>query len=229
MLMTQCKRDVTPLLTHWSYVSCALSYWCVAGDCRFQSLTSCIVSTNLLYHCLYDVDDSMQKRHNSIANALELRLLCIKLLMCCWWLQIPEFDNLYSRCIYEPASITASMMSMTQCKRDITPLLTHWSYVSCALSYQCVAGDCRFQSLTTCIVSTNLLVSLLVYYDVDDSMQKRCNSIANALELRLLCIKLLMCCWWFQIPEFDKLYSIYEPASITASILWCWWLNAKEM
>ena len=37
----------------------------------------------------------MQKRHNSIANALELYLLCIKLLMCCWWFQIPEFDNLY--------------------------------------------------------------------------------------------------------------------------------------
>ena len=159
----------------------------------------------------------MQKRCNSIANALELRLLCIKLLMCCWWFQIPEFDKLYS--IYEPASITASMMSMTQCKRDITPLLTHWSYVSCALSYWCVVGDCRFQSLTSCIISTNLLVSPLVYYDVDDSMQKRCNSIANALELRLFCIKLSMCCWWFQIPEFDNLYSIYELASITACML----------
>ena len=29
-------------------------------------------------------------------------------------------------------------MSMAQCKKDVTPLLTHWSYVFLALSHRCV-------------------------------------------------------------------------------------------
>ena len=32
--------------------------------------------------------------------------------------------------------------------------------------------------------------------NIDGLMQKRCNSIANALELRLLCIKPLICLSW---------------------------------
>ena len=29
-------------------------------------------------------------------------------------------------------------MSMTQCKKDVTPVLTHWSYVFLALTHQCL-------------------------------------------------------------------------------------------
>ena len=45
--MGQCKKDVTSLLTHWSYV----------------------------FYTHSNIDGLVQERRNSIANALELRLL----------------------------------------------------------------------------------------------------------------------------------------------------------
>ena len=52
-----------------------------------------------------------------------------------------------------------TMISMGQCKKDVTPLLTLWSYV----------------------------FRLLDEDDIDVLVQERRNSIANALELRLSC------------------------------------------
>ena len=64
MSMGQCKRDITPLLMHWSYIFLALTH----RLCNFQIR---------LISWMYYVDGLKQKRRNSIANALELHLSCI--------------------------------------------------------------------------------------------------------------------------------------------------------
>ena len=75
ILMGWCKKDVTPLLTHWSYIFLALThryynYWYLE---------------HFHLNCpLVNIDGLVQEIHNSIANALELRLSCTNLLIWQW-------------------------------------------------------------------------------------------------------------------------------------------------
>ena len=64
------------------------------------------------------IDRLVQERHNSIANALELRLSCTNL-------------SIYMWC---ELSYRIDIVSMGKCKKDVTPLLTHWSCVFLALT-----------------------------------------------------------------------------------------------
>ena len=73
----------------------------------------------------------MQKRHSSNADALELRLFCIKPLI-------------YSRYC---TSLSSSVLALRLNARDVTPLLTHWSYVSFALSHRFIADTFQLSAL----------------------------------------------------------------------------------
>ena len=61
----------------------------------------------------------VQEKRNSIANALELRLSCTNPSIC--FFQFPCLQGL--------------------CKKDVTPLLTHWSYVFFALTHRFVSSS----------------------------------------------------------------------------------------
>ena len=107
------------------------------------------------------------------------------------------------------------IVSMDLCKKDVTPLLTHWSYVFLALTHWCVSmlsnTNCMFHKrpwgtacerdrLTYVMCwegrrngfpsqrATNAeITSMSWYHHIDGLVQERCNSIANALELHLSC------------------------------------------
>ena len=57
---------------------------------------------------------------------------------------------------------TWSLSSTGQCKKDVTPLLMHWSHVFLALTHQCLLMIIRSQGISKCTVelfSWNSLVS----------------------------------------------------------------------
>ena len=68
----------------------------------------------------YNIDRLLQERRNSIANALELHLSCTNPLI--WW-----------HCYFLALQIRT--ISIGYCKKDVTPLLTHWSYIFLALTH----------------------------------------------------------------------------------------------
>ena len=89
ILMGWCKKDVTPLLTHWNYVFLALTH---------QYYNHWYLEHFHLNCPLVNIDGLVQERRNSIANALELRLSCTNLSIWQWWLlpglSLPERSRL---------------------------------------------------------------------------------------------------------------------------------------
>ena len=72
-----------------------------------------------------------QNCSNSSANILELLQFCAKSLICLLWVQ-SLIDVLP---LLLPHS-TWYVISMGYCKKDVTPLLKHWSYVFLALAHR---------------------------------------------------------------------------------------------
>ena len=134
--MTVCKTVVTPLLTHWSYHSLALShrlYDFYKTDIKVRLIKSIFhqsVSSGCQNKALYDL---LQNCGNSSANTLELPQYCTKpsaisflladIWKYGWW--SPSFINL-------SALAVRTRLCMTYCKTVVTPVLTHWNYHSIA-------------------------------------------------------------------------------------------------
>ena len=50
-LMVKCKKDITPLLTQWSYVFLALTHWYVQGEYQAaDGLAPCISTVTINKH-----------------------------------------------------------------------------------------------------------------------------------------------------------------------------------
>ena len=66
------------------YTQCNLSGMCQKNDIHNAIIFSCFLKLILHDKGSSNINGLMQKRHNSIANALKLRLFCIKLsIWCC--------------------------------------------------------------------------------------------------------------------------------------------------
>ena len=122
-----CKIDITPLQMHWSYTSFAPSN---AGTLLQSSLLGAVCQ-----HWW------VQKRCKSIADTLELHLLFwhkqeLGLLCQRRWVQkkcnsIADTLEFHLFC-FEISKSKVSCARVGGCKRDVTPLLMHWSYISFA-------------------------------------------------------------------------------------------------
>ena len=137
--MTVCKTVITPLLTHWSYHSLALShrlYDFYKTDIKVRLIKSIFhqsVSSGCQNKALYDF---LQNCGNSSANTLELPQYCTKpsailFLMAdiLVWLMKSIFPQSVSSGCHNKALTT-------QCKTVVNPVLVNWSYHSIALSHR---------------------------------------------------------------------------------------------
>ena len=86
------------------------------------------------------IDGLVQERCNSIANALELHLSCanplIYLHLFTWQWSIHA--QLHLALIPRVCCLILRYISMGWCKKDVTPLLMHWSYVFLVLTHWCI-------------------------------------------------------------------------------------------
>ena len=76
--MGECKKDVNPLLMHWSYVFLALTH-------RHDVVIIMISYESYIgvWYKDHNINGLVQERRNSIANALELCLSCTNTSICC--------------------------------------------------------------------------------------------------------------------------------------------------
>ena len=96
------------------------------------------------------IDGLVQDRRNSSASAMELRLSCTNPSIYVWWMLYVKYALLlYAIDVVLTLSYwgaeTSENISMAWCTTAVTPLLTHWSYYSIALSHRYITfaqADC---------------------------------------------------------------------------------------
>ena len=140
-----------------------------------------------------------------------LHLSCLCALRVMYYTHIHEFTDMrewnYDALLNgwaqqdNPSSVTlgrADYISMGWCKKDVTPLLTHWSYIFIALTqwYIC-STHCSYDyhSLQEEITAWILIMmdatmqwwKALSAFNINGLVQERCNSSVLAMELHLSC------------------------------------------
>ena len=124
----------------WNYVvSLEIIYSFYFGPCVILLKGSCDIKLFKI-STAYDVWFS-RYRPSNMKLAMDSALVLV-------------FINFCGRCIMLDGVIIAPhCISMGQCKKDVTPLLTHWRYIFLALTY--LYYRC-YMSIVTCCTSTQI-------------------------------------------------------------------------
>ena len=80
-------------------------------------------------------------------------------------------------------------VSMTLCKTAVTPLLTHWSYCSFALSHQYDVMTYKYDTVAS-------IMTQAVNHNIDGLEQDYCISSALAMEILQSCIN-----HWYDVSK----------------------------
>ena len=131
---------------------------------------------------------------------------------CCVLLQLVTkrffFIHIPQGCSQNIGAIITDIISMVWCKRDVSPLLTHWTYVSLVLTHRYVFAipnssltlKCHKVLICTLMEYENMIISPSHYHGwwylgnalhhIDGLVQERHNSSLLPMELkRLSCTK----------------------------------------